>query len=521
VVVGGGSAGAVVAARLSATADRQVLLIESGGRDWSPVIHIPGFLETALGIRAINWNYRGDPDPSLRGRGLTWAAGRVLGGSSSINGMVYGRGLPADYERWVAAGNVGFGWDGMLPFFRRSERWTGTIHPSRGVDGPLTVRRFEETDPSCLSAMEALIARGVPFVDDYNVGISEGIGLTQATQKDGRRHSVSQAYLKPARRRSNLTVMTGTDALALLVENGRCSGVRVRRAGLVMTVTALRQTILSAGAIGSPKLLLLSGIGGPDGLEPHGIKVVHPLAGVGRNLTDHVNIKLSAFVDHPTYNSQRRGLSALRHGVRFVTHRSGPATSPANHCQAFVRTDPSLPSADVQIQLMAFGFGTDDEMRRDGLTAVVSPCHPDVRGRVALRSSDPLAAPRIAMAMLESGSDRERLLRGCRLAAAVLEEGPGRSMGGRLYMPKSSALGDDAWLDFFSRTASLNWHPTSSCRMGNGPLDVVDAGFGVHGLVGLSVVDASVMPAITSGNTNGPVIALAERAAEVIAGRTA
>jgi choline dehydrogenase len=516
IVIGGGSAGAVLASRLSETPDIRVLLIEAGGRDWSPRIHLPGLLETALTDKGLNWNYKGDPDFSLGGRELTWAAGRVLGGSSSINGMVYGRGLPADYARWVAAGNVGWGWDDMLPYFRRAERWTGPAHPARGADGPMTVRLFTETDASCRAAMDALIAQGVPYVADYNIGLTEGIGLTQATQKGGWRDSVATAYLRKPPRRANLTIWTRTHALCLLFTGSRCAGVRVKRRGAILDLTAARETIVSAGAIGSPKLLLLSGIGAPEALAPHGIKVVHALNGVGRNLNDHVNVKLSAFVDCPTYNTQRSGLPALRHGLRFLLSRSGPASSPANHCQAFVRTDPALRSADVQIQLMPFGFGDAEQMRRNGLTAVVSPCQPAVRGRIGLRSADPFDAPRIAIAMLDSAADRAVLLRGCRLAYAALEQGPGRMMGGRIYAPTPGRLSDDDWLAFIRETAWLNWHPTSTCRMGPGPDDVVDGAFRVHGLAGLRVVDASAMPTVTSANTNAPVIALAERAAEII-----
>ncbi len=515
IIVGGGSAGATLAARLSENPDRHVLLVEAGGADRSPLIHVPGCLEALLGSKSLNWAYLGDPDHTLDGRRLIWAAGRVLGGSSSINGMVYGRGLPADYARWVAAGNVGWGWRQMLPYFRRSEYWTGPPHASRGSDGPLTVRRFDETDPSCRAVMDALVRLGIPYVEDYNVGITEGIGLTQATQDNGLRHSVSRAYLWPARHRPNLTILTRTRVLHLVLSGGRCVGVQIVRGGRVSTLLAEREIILAAGAIGSPKLLQLSGVGDPAALRPLGIEVRHPLPGVGKAMNDHVNIKLSAFVERPTYNTQRRGLAALRHGVRFLADRSGPISSPANHCQAYLRTEPSLKSADVQIQLMPFGFGSEEQMRRDGVTAVVSLCHPDVRGSVSLTSSDPLAPPRISMAMLESDEDRRRLLQGCRLAAEALEKGA----AGRLYIPASGSLSDADWLAFFRDTAALNWHPTSSCRMGNGPEDVVDGGLRVRGIVGLSVVDASVMPFVTGGNTNGPVIAIAERAAEIIAAR--
>jgi len=520
VIVGGGSAGATLAARLSEHPERRVLLIEAGGWDSSPRIRIPGLIEGLLTSRTLNWGYLGDPDPSLDGRSLTWAAGRVIGGSSSINGMVYGRGLPADYDRWVAAGNPGWGWADMLPYFKRIEHWTGPPHEARGESGPMHVRRFEETDPACAATMRALVDLGVPTVDDYSVGIAEGVGLTQATQKRGLRHSVAAAYLAPARRRSNLTVLTGALALKLIITGTQCVGVRVHRRGEPVDLYAEREAIVAAGAIASPKLLMLSGIGPGEALKAQGIEVVHNSPGVGANLNDHVNIKLSAFVNRPTYNTQRTGLSALVEGARLLAFGAGAASSPANHGQAFVRTDPASPSADVQLQVMPFGFGSAAQMAKNGLTVVVSPCHPEARGRIALRSADPADPPHIAMTMLGCEADRVALLRGCKLAHAALQQGPGRTMGGRIYAPSQTAPTDEEWLGFFRETAALNWHPTSTCRMGPGPEDVVDGSLKVHGLSGLSIADASVMPSVTSANTNIPTIAIAERAAEMIAERT-
>ncbi len=520
VIVGAGSAGAVLAGRLSQNRERSVLLLEAGGDDLSPLIRIPGLVETLIGSRALNWAYKGEPDQTLGGRSLNWAAGRALGGSSSINGMVHGRGLPNDYARWVAAGNPGWGWDDMLPYFRRMEHWTGPPHPRRGRDGPLWVRRFEETDAACADVMAALVRQGVPPLEDYAVGINDGVGLTQATQRNGLRHSAANAYLAPARARPNLTILTDATALNLIIEGGRCVGVDATRHGQVAAFRADRETILCAGAIASPKLLWLSGVGPAEDLRRLGIPVKHALDGVGRNLNDHVNIKLSAFVNHRTYNTRRAGLSALAEGLRFVATRSGPASSPANHIQAFVRTDPESPVADVQLQVMPLGFGTPNEMARDGLTVVVSPCHPEARGRVTLRSADPRATPRISMAMLESPRDRERLLRGCKLALRALRDGPGRTMGGQVYAPAEEPRDDETWLAFFRATAALNWHPTSTCRMGPSAGDVVDGQLRIRGLEGISIADASVMPCVTSGNTNAPVIAIAERAADMIAART-
>ncbi len=519
-IVGGGSAGATLAARLSEDPHVTVLLIEAGGSDRLPAVRIPGLVEKAIMNRRLNWAYQGDPDPSLGGRTLTWAAGRVIGGSSSINGMVHGRGLPADYDGWVAGGNAGWGWNDMLPFFRRMEHWTGPRHPARGTQGPLEVRRFEDTEASCRSAMDALIGQGVPEVVDYNIGITEGIGLTQATQRHGWRHSAADAYLRPARHRPNLEVLTHTRALKLLFAGRRCTGLRVARGRELIDLHAVRETLVCAGAIGSPSLLLRSGIGSEASLSPHGIAVTHLLPGVGQGLNDHVNILVSAFVDRPTYNTQRRGLRALRHGLRFLLDGTGPASSPANHCQAFIRTDAALPSADVQIQLMPLGFGSAADMRRNGLTAVVSLCRPEARGRVQLRSADPLEPPRITMAMLESARDRETLLRGCRRALAALEDGPGRSMRGRVYAPAPGTSSDSDWLAFFRASAALNWHPTSTCRMGDSEDAVVDDHLRLRGLDGVRVVDASIMPTVTSANTNIPVIAIAERAAEFIRNQT-
>jgi choline dehydrogenase len=521
IIIGAGSAGSTLAARLSELPERAVLLIEAGGRDLSPLMQVPGLLEGNLTSRRLNWHYLGDPDPTLGGRQLTWAAGRVLGGSSSINGMVYGRGLPADYQRWVQAGAQGWGWDDMLPYFRRMERWSGPPGPARGSGGPVWVRRFEETEPACAATLAALVELGVPWVDDYCAGIAEGVGLTQATQKAGWRHSAATAYLRPARRRPNLTILTRAQAVALILDGTRCVGVRVVRGGDVEELWAEREVVVSAGAIGSPKLLLTSGIGPAAVIKPYGFDVQHDLPGVGHGMNDHVNVKLSAYVDRPTYNTRRKGLGAVIEGVRFGLSGSGAVSSPANHGQAFVRTDPGRVEADVQLQVMPFGFGDPDQMARNGITVVVSPCHPEARGQVRLRSADPLAPARITMAMLTHDLDRQRLLRGCKLAHAALVAGPGRAMGGRIYAPHQAVPSDADWLAFFRDTAALNWHPTSTCRMGEDENAVVDLSLRVRGLSGLSIADASVMPSVTSGNTNAPVIALAERAADMIAARTA
>jgi choline dehydrogenase len=326
---------------------------------------------------------------------------------------------------------------------------------------------------------------------------------------------VARAYLRPARGRANLRVLTGARVDRLLLRGDRCTGLLYRRHGRARTAHAAREVILAAGAIGTPKLLLLSGIGPPQAARALGIAVSHALPGVGQGLNEHVNVILSAFVDTPSYNTQRRGWAAMRHGAALLLRGRGPASSPANHCQAFLRTDPALASADAQIQLMAFGFGTRAQMRRDGISAVISLCHPNARGIISLRAADPACKPRIAIALLADPADRATLLAACRHARVML-----RRAGARLYAPDDAVQSDADWHAYITRTAGLNWHPTSSCRMGPDPArDVVDATLRVHGLRGLSIADASVMPSITSGNTNAPVIAIAERAAGFIAAR--
>lgn len=520
IVVGAGSAGATLAARLSEQADRTVLLIEAGGMDWSPIIHIPGLLGNTMMSRTVNWHYQGEPDPTLNGRSLVWMGGRVIGGGSSINGMVYGRGLPHDYARWVEAGNPGWGWDDMLPWFRRMESWHGTPHPARGTDGPLATRPFTETHRACTSVIDALVAGGVPFVDDYSTGMAEGVGMTQATQKGGWRHSVADAYLRPALRRRNLTLRTHALADRLIAEHGRCVGISYRHDGQTRTAHADREVIVALGAIGSPALLQRSGIGDGTALHALGIPVIHDLPAVGRHLNEHVNVKVSSEVNIRTYNSERMGAGKLKHGLRWLVDRKGPASSPANHGQAFIRTDPSLPSADVQIQIMAFAFHDDPANNADGVSAIVSLCAPHARGSVAIASADPQIRPKIAIDLLADPADVKTLIEGCRIARAALEAGPGRELGGRIVYPAPSVDSDAEWLAFIRRTAGLNWHPTSTCRMGPEGDNVVDPELRVHGLAGLSVCDASIFPFVTSANTNVPVIAVAEKAAALIASRT-
>ncbi len=519
IIVGAGSAGCVLAARLSEDPACKVLLLEAGGRDVSPLIHVPGFVVSNIESRTLNWHYEGAPDPTLNGRSLVWAGGRVLGGSSSINGMVFVRGLPADFAAWEAAGGAGWGWEGLLPYFIRMEHWVGAPSPQRGETGPLWVRPASDINEACRAVMQAAQESGVPFVEDYNIGIAEGTGFTQGSQKRGLRHSAARAYLGPARGRKNLTVLTRAQVLGLRLSGNRCEGVTLLQGGSKLEIGASRQVIVAAGAIASPKLLQLSGIGAPDHLRRCGIAVRHALPGVGANMNEHVNAKICSHTKIRTYTSEGRGVRKLANGLRWALGRGGPAGSQVGHVQSFLKTDPSLASADIQVQTMPLGFDAAPEDQADAVGSVISLCHPVIRGRIGIASADPLAPPHIEIRLLEDSADIKPLIAGLRMVREWHRSPQGGRVLGEVFGPAATAQTDADWIDYMRATAALNWHPTSTCRMGSGPMDVVDPTLGVHGVAGLSVADASIMPTVPSGNTNAPVVALAEKAADLIGER--
>jgi choline dehydrogenase len=520
IVVGAGSAGCVIAARLSENPDRKVLLIEAGGGDLKPSIQIPGLLFKAIASPKTNWRFQGEPDPTLGGRSLNWAAGKVLGGGSSINGMVFSRGIPANYDDWAAEGNPGWDWAGLLPYFKRSESWQGPPNQARGAMGPLQVRPLPEIVPACAAWLDAAEACGIPRVEDYNAGIAEGLGFTQASQRGGWRHSTARAYLRPVRGRRNLQIMTRSVVDRLVIENGRCVGVAIRDGNTTRTLRAARETVVSTGAIATPKLLMLSGIGPADHLRGHGIAVVHALEGVGDHLNEHVNVKISVRSKTPTYTSEKRGFGTFKNGLRWLINRTGPAASVVGQVHGFIKSDSALPHADLQIQVMPFGFDEAFSDPGDAIGIVISLAAPKVRGKVTLRSADRDAPPEIHIPLLSVEDDVERLLRGCEIVREINRNPAASAHLGDEIVPGPAVRSKAEWLAFFRSHAALNWHPTSTCRMGNGETDVVDSSLRVHGLAGLSIADCSVMPSVPAGNTNAPVIALGEKAAELIAGRT-
>jgi choline dehydrogenase len=515
IVVGAGSAGAVLAARLSEDGKSSVLLIEAGGRDAGPSFFVPGLMPRVIRSPQTNWHYPGAADPTLHGRSLSWAAGKVLGGSSSINGMVFVRGLKSGFDNWSQSGATGWDWDGLLPYFRKLETWDGEANPSRGTSGPIGVRRFTETNAAAATWLDAASASGiVPYVPDHNNGVDEGVSLNQASQIQGMRCSTSGGYLRAKGASNTLAIKTGLTVIRLMITGTRCTGV-VTADGQSFHVT--REVIVCAGAIGSPKLLMLSGIGDPNCLHPLGIRVIHDLPSVGDHLNEHLNTKIMVRSRARTYSSEGRGLRYLTGAVRWLGTRSGPAASPVGHVQAFLKTTPDLPAANIQVQVIPMGFPPAAVEDGDLCSAVISLTRPRSRGRINLLSMDPRVPPQVAINLLSEMEDIRELAAGCDVVRQI--HARGRLSGGLQdeILPGSTHGNSlSSWRDYFAAHGALNWHPTSTCRMGSDDRAVVDLSLRVRGIDGLRICDASVMPTVTAGNTNAPVIAVAEKLADII-----
>ncbi len=525
VIVGGGSAGCVLANRLSEDGATSVCLVEAGPPDRHPLIHMPMGIIWMMRSRVLNWNLETQAEPQMHGRHLFWPRGRTLGGSSSSNAMCYLRGHPADYDEWAALGNPGWSYADVLPYFRRSQNQERGASAYHGVGGPLNVADLRSPNPLTSVFVEAGVEAGLARNDDFNGERPDGVGPFQVTQKDGRRCSTARGYLKPVRERANLTVITGAHATRIVFEQRRAVGVEYWLGNAhapLLRVDARREVCLSAGAIGSPQLLMLSGVGDAQQLARVGIEAVHQLPGVGQNLQDHLDVILVQGCTQPvSYGITWRNV--LRGGVdlwRYLAAGRGMFTTNGAEGCAVARSSPEEERPDLQFH---FSPGKLRDHARDlpflcgdGYSLHVCNLRPKSRGDIRLASSDPYAKPLIRANYLSDPDDVEHLLRGVRLARRILAAHAFDAYRGREIVPGSAVQSDDEIRDFIRRAAETIYHPIGTCKMGCDEMAVVDAQLRVHGVAGLRVVDASIMPLLVGGNTNAPTVMIAEKASDMI-----
>ncbi len=523
IIIGAGSAGCVLANRLSEDPTLRVLLLEAGPRDWHPFIHMPAGLAKLVGQKGINWNYDTAPEPQLNQRRLWWPRGKVLGGSSSINAMCYIRGVARDYDEWAAGGAQGWDWNSALPYFKRAEcnsRGGDALH---GDSGPLHVSDLRYTNPLSAAFIEAGQQAGFPHNHDFNGAEQAGVGLYQVTQKDGARCSSAVAYLQPARSRPNLEVVTGALVRRILLANGRAIGVAYAKDGVETQAQADREVLLSGGAINSPQLLMLSGIGPADHLAAHGISVSVNAPHVGQNLQDHLDIcTLQHSTQRITYDRASELKTAFDY---FLRGHRGPGSSNIAEAGGFLRS-PLAPDERADIQLHFVPAMLDDHGRNrlqgDGYTLHACFLRPRSRGRITLNSADPRMDARIEANYLSDaeGFDLKMMLECAKLSRELFAQRAFDPYRGAPIHPARNDLSDSEMIDFIRAKAESVYHPIGTCRMGNDEDSVVDTQLRVRGVDGLRVIDASVMPSLIGGNTNAPTIMIAERASDLIRGKT-
>ena len=523
IVTGAGSAGCAVAARLSESGRHRVLLLEAGRRDNYPWIHIPVGYHKLFTHDTYNWKFESEPIAGLNGRTSYQPRGKMLGGTSSLNGMVYMRGTAADYDGWRQRGCVGWGYESVLPFFRKAEDQDRGEDEFHGVGGPLKVTDAHYKHAIIDAIIEGAVQAGVPRNPDFNGATQEGVGYYQATVGKGRRWSASVAYLWPARGRRNLVVTPNAHATRILVENGRAVGVEYRTPRGLETARASAEVIVSGGVYGSPQLLLLSGIGPGAHLKEMGLDVVHDLAPVGANLHDHFNTYVAwRSTKTGTFNELHRSpLRQLAAGIQYVLGRDGPLTAIGTIAGILTRTDPRFDRPDLQINTYLWSIETRD---RKGMHPhkwpgfSMSPVHlrPEGRGRVSLKSPNSLSPPKIEFKFLETAHDIDAMLAGVRLARKIADQPALKPYIAEEVVPGPTVQSEDKLIDDIRNRGVSNLHPVGTCRMGTGSDSVVDPRLRVHGIKGLRVADASIMPLVVGGNTNAPSIMIGEKCAAMV-----
>jgi choline dehydrogenase len=521
IVIGAGSAGCVLANRLSVDPASKVLLLEAGGPDRNPWIHVPiGYYRTIFDQK-IGWGYETEPEPGLNGRQIPWPRGKVLGGSSSINGLVYIRGQKEDFDHWRQLGNPGWSYDDVLPYFKRAEDQARGPDAYHGAGGPLSVgdsARHELVE----AYIQACLDLGIPRNDDFNGPVQEGAGYFQLTNRKGFRCSAAVAYLRPAKKRPNLRIETGALVRRVVLDGRRAIAVAYRGDGLERIVAARREIVLAAGAIGSPQILQLSGIGPPGHLVDHGIEMAHDLPGVGANLQDHFQARSVYRCTRPiTLNDRVKSpWQKLLMGLEWFIFRTGPLTVGAGQGGIFARTRPELASPDVQFHIILFSADRPGTPLHpfSGFTASVCQLRPESRGSVLICSPDPEAHPAIVANYLAAETDRRTIVDGLRLARRLAATEPLKPYIAEEIEPGPDRISDADLLAHARARGSTIFHPSGSCMMGpaSNPMAVVDHELRVHGLFGLRVADASIMPTVVSGNTNAACIMIGEKAADLM-----
>ena len=523
IIVGAGSAGCVLANRLSEDADARVLLIEAGRRDRYPWIHMPLAMPGVSRRPQLNWGYETEPEPHCYGRRIPFPRGKVLGGTSSINAMVYARGHPLDYDQWRQMGLAGWGYDDVLPYFKRSEgSWRGKSE-FHGADGPLKTSPPGIQSPLYDMFAEAAGKLGFPRIDDYNGAQAEGIAPTEYTIAGGRRSSTARVFLRPALRRPNLSVVTEAHAHCVVFEQGRAAGLTYRHHGEVKTARALREVILSGGTYNSPQLLMLSGIGPADILRDQGIATVADRREVGRNLQEHVNTFVTFNCSKPvSFDPQMRFDRMTRAVTRWLAVKTGNAAGLPIQCTSFIRTQPESERPDIELLVSSVGpdahlwFPVVRKPLGHRFSSRIAVLHPRSRGHVSLRSSDPAAPPRVRWNLFDNPADLATLRDGVKTVRRIFATEPLASVIADEVRPGPGFDTDDEIEEFLRRHCETAQHPAGTCRMGADEDSVVDGELKVRGVDGLRVADCSVMPALVGSNTNAPTIMIAEKAADMI-----
>jgi choline dehydrogenase len=520
IVVGAGSSGCVLANRLSASGQHKVLLLEAGPKDNYLWIHIPIGYGKTMFHKAYNWGFYTDPEANMKDRKIYWPRGRGLGGSSSINGLIFVRGQREDYDHWAQLGNTGWDWNSVLPYFIKSEHNSRGASKTHGGNGPLWSSDIVEKNELMEAIIRGANELGVAKTDDFNSGDQEGVGYYQLFTHNGWRISSAVAYLKPARGRSNLRIETDAQATGLILEGARAAGVRYLQNGVLQEAHAAREVILSAGSLQSPQLLQLSGIGPAQLLQSHGVKVVHDLPGVGQNLQDHLQFRLMYRVSKPiTTNDDLRTLAGqARIGLKWLIRGTGPLGIGINQGGLFTRVLPGSQTPDIQFHFATLSAEQAGGKPHDwpGCTFSVCQLRPESRGTVNIQSADPLQPPSMRPNYLAAEVDRICAVESIKYARRLASTEALKPYIASEYKPGASVNSDDEILDFARGNGATIFHPTGTCRMGSDSMAVTDARLRVRGIGGLRIVDCSIMPTLVSGNTHAPAVMIAEKAADMI-----